>query len=97
MYNQEGEFDEEKFERMWKRFDKDNKGSLNLTQIFTMIRANRNIYDVVGTVGQVFEWVLLYVLVADKSNGYVVSKENVLAQYDGTLFRKLEKAKRRPL
>eukprot|EP00123_Amoebidium_parasiticum_P009527 comp19534_c1_seq1/m.22860 comp19534_c1_seq1/g.22860 ORF comp19534_c1_seq1/g.22860 comp19534_c1_seq1/m.22860 type:complete len:335 (-) comp19534_c1_seq1:149-1153(-) len=83
VYDTEGRFVPEKFEELFSKYDRDNKGALSFWELWDMTQAMRNYMDVVGWMSAKVEWFTLYWLCA--SNG-VVSKEHVAKQYNGTLF-----------
>eukprot|EP00882_Tetradesmus_deserticola_P000354 GHRQ01000390.1.p1 GENE.GHRQ01000390.1~~GHRQ01000390.1.p1 ORF type:complete len:244 (+),score=101.33 GHRQ01000390.1:151-882(+) len=84
VYDTEGRFVPEKFEELFSKYDRTNKGGLSWEDIQAMILGNMNIVDPVGWVAERLEWWVLYLLAAD-DNG-IVSKEKIRAQYDGSLW-----------
>lgn len=48
VYDTEGRFVPEKFEEIFSKYDKGNKGGLNLQEINQMVKGNRNIMDPTG-------------------------------------------------
>ncbi|CAG8521626.1 3779_t:CDS:2 [Ambispora gerdemannii] len=85
-YDSEGRFVPEKFEEIFSKYDRDNKGGLNLMDIFRMMYGNANVADFFGWFATVFEWGTMWLL-ANK-NG-ILYKEDVRAQYDGSFFYKI--------
>lgn len=84
IYFTPGRFVPEKFEEIFSKYDKGNKGALSWYDINDMVRGNMNIVDPNGWVAERLEWWTLWLLAAD-DNG-LVSKEKVRANFDGTLF-----------
>lgn len=96
----EGRFVLQKFEEIFSKYDADGKGGLYFDDVVTMIRGNRGVLDVVGWVFQVFLWGFLFVLAArpGRAGGggrVYLHKEDVLKQYDGTLFYEIEEREKR--
>lgn len=74
-------------------FDKEKKDGLTFSQGWKMLRQMRDANDPFGWMAAILEWGFLYVLCADE--GGVVSFDAVRGQYDGTLFYKIEEARKR--
>eukprot|EP00775_Hariotina_reticulata_P012865 gene12865-12991_t len=87
VYDTEGRFVPEKFESLFSKFDRENKGGLSWEDLQRMLLANMNIVDPVGWVAGRLEWWTLYLLAAD-DNG-IVSKEKVRGAFDGSLWYKV--------
>jgi len=85
VYDTEGRFVPQKFEEIFTKFDKGNKGGLSWEDINKMTRANQNAGDFFGWGAGRFEWYMLWLLCKDE-NG-IVSKEKMRAQYDGSLWQ----------
>ncbi|KAG2447872.1 hypothetical protein HYH02_007328 [Chlamydomonas schloesseri] len=84
VYDTEGRFVPEKFEEIFSKFDKDNKGGLGWTDIQQMVYNNMNINDPNGWVAERLEWWVTYLLLRDHKG--LVSKEKIRAVYDGTIW-----------
>ncbi|CAG8660489.1 7159_t:CDS:2, partial [Paraglomus occultum] len=87
-YDTEGRFVPEKFEEIFSKYSHQTQDALTFREIVTMIRGNANVMDFFGVFAMVFEWGTLWLLRA--RNG-VLLKEDVRAQYDGSLFYKVER------
>ncbi|CAB4485836.1 Caleosin-domain-containing protein [Rhizophagus irregularis] len=86
-FDTEGRFVPEKFEEVFSKYDRDNKGGLSLKDIKQVIRGNANVFDPFGWTSAVFEWGTLYLL-CEKDG--IVYKEDVRSCYDGSLFFKMQ-------
>ncbi|KAK9809514.1 hypothetical protein WJX73_007320 [Symbiochloris irregularis] len=89
-YDPEGRFVPEKFEEIFSKHDKANKGGLYLREMIDMAKNVRKIMDPVGWSAMAFEWGATYYLLHNKE-GYV-SKEHIRGVYDGSLFYQLDEA-----
>jgi peroxygenase len=87
VYDTEGRFVPEKFEELFSKYDRNNKGGLDWNDLQNMILGNMNIVDPVGWTAERLEWWTLYLLAAD-DNG-IISKEKIRANYDGSLWYKI--------
>jgi peroxygenase len=87
IYDEEGRFNEERFARLFDRYDRDGDGALDKRELITHWRADRNAYDPVGQVAAFFEFVLTYMIAAE---GGKITKETLRALYDGSLFYEIE-------
>jgi len=70
--------------KFFSKYDKDNKGGLNLYDIRDLVHGNGNVWDPIGWFFAAFEWGTLYALCADEHG--LIRKEDIRSQYDGTLF-----------
>lgn len=87
VYDTEGRFVPEKFEELFTKYDRENKGGLSWTDIGKMVRGNMNIMDPVGWIAERLEWYVFWSIAANQQG--ILTKEIVRAQYDGTLWDKL--------
>ncbi|RIA94914.1 Caleosin-like protein [Glomus cerebriforme] len=85
-YDTEGRFVPEKFEEVFSKYDRDNKGGISFKDIMEMIRSNANLFDIIGTLTAITEWGALYSLC---SKDGIVSKEDVRTCFDGSLFYRM--------
>ena len=92
IYNELGYFVPEEFEETFRRFDRDRDGALSLYDLVLLARCNRDLFDIFGQVFSVGELLLVYYLAAEQGK---VSREALLASYDGSLFYALEEWLRR--
>jgi len=81
----EGRFVPQKFEEIFSKYDKGNKGGLSWADIQEMVYGNMNVNDPVGWIAERLEWWSFWLLCADKQTG-IIPKEKIRAQYDGTLW-----------
>ncbi|CAL8471431.1 g10973 [Coccomyxa elongata] len=87
VYDKEGRFMPGKFEELFAKYDKENKGGLSLRDMLQLWNHNRDAYDLFGWSADFLEWLALYLAAVDEKG--IVSKESVRGQYDGTLFYQL--------
>ncbi|PRW45357.1 caleosin domain containing [Chlorella sorokiniana] len=87
VYDTEGRFVPQKFEEIFSKYDKGNKGGLTLQEVQDMIRGNRNIFDPTGWIAGWLEWNVTYYMCAkDTPRGRLLMKDDARAAIDGTLF-----------
>lgn len=87
IYDNEGNFNEERFEAFWQKWDKTNKGYLTWATIWQRIREERDAFDFFGWQATFLEWGLLYYVAAEHGR---LSKDDVRGSFDGTVFNRLE-------
>jgi len=92
IYDQDGNFHEDRFEQFWQRFDKDGDEQLSFWELLRATEYQRNGWDFFGWTASKLEWFFLYLLIAEKGK---VRKELVRGVFDGTLFEKIEQARSR--
>ncbi|CAG8497664.1 8124_t:CDS:2 [Funneliformis caledonium] len=80
----EGRYIPEKFEEIFSKYDRNNKGGLNFSDIAHMIYVNANVFDFFGWFSTILEWGTLYLLCA--GNKRMISKEDVRTCYDVSYF-----------
>lgn len=88
-YDTEGRFVPEKYEEIFSKFDKGNKGGLSWSDIKTLMVENSNIMDPTGWIAERLEWWATYVLLRDHRG--LVTRERIRAMFDGTLWDTLAK------
>ncbi|CAA6664794.1 unnamed protein product [Spirodela intermedia] len=88
-YDAEGRFVPEKFEAIFEKHARTNTNALTLKELKDMLQANKIPNDNAGRLAAFLEWRVLYYLCKDK-DGFL-SKEDVRAVYDGSVFYRLEK------
>lgn len=86
-YDTEGRFVPDKFEAIFSKFDRDNKGGLNWDDIELMIQQNRNIGDAVGQTAERLEWWATHLLL--KNERGVLTKDRILGVIDGSIWEQL--------
>jgi len=75
------------FEDIWKRFDRDGDGKMTFWELMDMTESKRDIWDFYGWITSKIEWSFFFFQVAD--DGGKVSKEDMWAIYDGSLFQRI--------
>jgi peroxygenase len=85
-FDHEGNFNEPHFERLWERYDVGSKGYWTWDEIKRMMKDRRDFADPCGMMAVYIEWRLLWSMAAKDGK---LTKEDVIAQYDGTLFYRL--------
>jgi peroxygenase len=83
IYDDNGEFDPERFEAWFTTWDKDQDGGLNLKELAQRLYKEQDLFDVFGIMASGGEFGALYLLAAQDGK---VSKERLMALYQGTLF-----------
>ncbi|BGP51369.1 hypothetical protein JCM10450v2_007307 [Rhodotorula kratochvilovae] len=79
VYDSEGRFIPAKFEEIFSKFDKGNKGGLSFTEGVKMIHAQRQACDPIGWAGESFEWAIW------PKDG-ICDRESIRTVYDGSIF-----------
>lgn len=87
-YDACGRYIPSKFEDIFASYGNERGDGITWRGILTMLGRNRSIMDPVGATAAFLEWAGLYWVAADHDAG-VLSKEDVRAMYDGTLWEKL--------
>ncbi|KAL6751522.1 Caleosin-domain-containing protein [Haematococcus lacustris] len=85
VYDTEGRFVPQKFEEIFSKYDKGNKGGLDLSDIRRMISGNSLMGDFAGWAATRGEWYMTWLMCYDERG--VLSKEKIRAMYDGSLFQ----------
>lgn len=88
VYDAEGRFLPTKFEELFTKFDKEQKGGLNWEDLNVMVHAMANASDPFGWTAMRLEWGLTWLLLKDE-NG-LVSKEKIRGMYDASIFERIE-------
>ncbi len=87
VYDEDGQFVEERFARLFDRYDRNGDGALDRRELIARWRGDRDLYDFVGQVAAFFEGVLTYMIAAENGK---ITKDAMRALYDGTLFYEIE-------
>ena len=88
VYDEEGHFVQESFDRLFARYDGDEDGALDRGDLARLFEGNRT--DLLGHLGSVAEFGLLLCLAGEDRNGRkVLTRQRLEAFYDGSLFYKL--------
>ncbi len=82
-FDEEGRFNEGKFEHIVEKYDRNQKEGLYFSEIVDAWRSNRNVFNFVGWAFQVFLLSHLWILAADEAG--VLHKSDARRQYDGSL------------
>lgn len=94
VYNIDGQFDEQRFENLFERFDSEHVGGLSSNDIWNLWRRNRVAADPAGWSFAFMEWWTTWLLLSRDGR---VWKEDLKSCYDGTFFwRVLEERKNGP-
>jgi len=98
VYDTEGRFRTESFEAIFSKYGESSLGAgagpgakhdvITWAGLTRMIGRNRSIFDPTGWSATMFEWGGLYWVAADHERGHL-TKDDVRAMYDGTLWPKL--------
>ncbi|KAI9372208.1 Caleosin related protein-domain-containing protein [Aspergillus egyptiacus] len=92
-YDAEGRFIPQAFEDMFGKYDGDNDGTLTLRELFEMMHGNRCAADPFGWGAAFFEWGTTWLLIQKDGKVY---KEDLQGVYDGSIFWKIEEARKTP-
>ncbi|BGP27375.1 hypothetical protein Rt10032_c22g6586 [Rhodotorula toruloides] len=84
VFDSEGRFIPAKFEEIFTKFDKGNKGGLTFREGVQLIHAQRQAVDPIGLAAECFEWASTYLLIWPKDG--ICDKESIRTVYDGSLF-----------
>lgn len=84
VFDTEGRFVPQKFEEIFSKYDRDNKGGLSWRNIQEMVYNNLNAYDVFGWGAERLEWYATYLLLKDERG--IVTKEKIRGMYDGSVW-----------
>jgi peroxygenase len=91
IYTFDGDFNEARFEEMFRYFDRENKGALSADEMWALWKKNRCAWDVAGWCFAFMEWSTTWLLL--QRDG-LVDKADLLACYDGSLFWHIADARR---
>jgi len=84
VFDTEGRFVPQKFEEIFSKYDKENKGGLSWRDIQDMVYGNMNVNDFVGWIAERLEWWTTYLLCKDERG--IVTKEKIRGIYDGSIW-----------
>jgi peroxygenase len=75
------------FEEVFSKYDRGNKGGLDLSDIMRLVKGNRNVFDPYGWTAAFLEWGVSYYLAAkETSRGKLLLKDDLCAIFDGCYF-----------
>jgi len=86
-YDTEGRFVPQKYEEIFSKYDRENKGGLSWNDIQEMVYGNMNAMDPTGWIAERLEWWFFWLLAKDEKG--IISKEKVRGMYDGTLWEQI--------
>lgn len=89
VFDTEGRFIPQKFEEIFSKWDKDNDEKLSLADILQLNTDLARAYDFFGWFFSMFRWFLVWLLCANDVG--LISREQLRAIYDGSLFYTIEK------
>lgn len=94
-YNSKGAYKRELFNDFFENYDKDGKGGLTLSELYTAWRGQRLVFDPFGWSAGAFEWIATYLLLWPADG--VLRKKDAEGVFDGEIFwrvKELEDEKR---
>ncbi len=83
IYDSQGRFNEEQFDRLFADWDKNGDGGLNALELARRTVVEADLWDVFGVVASTGEFGLLFAVAAEDGK---LSRDRMRAFYDGTLF-----------
>lgn len=87
-YDNEGRFVPQKFEEIFIKYA-GGRDWITIGEIASMIRGQRNVGDVIGWGGMVFEWGVTWIMLWPEDGR--MKKEDIRGIYDGSIFYKIAK------
>ena len=87
VYDTEGRYIPQKFEEIFSKFDKDGDDRFSLKDLWKMGQELRVVNDFFGWFANKVEWLTLWLLCAQDG---LVSREDIRAMFDGSLFPLME-------
>ncbi|PFH53897.1 hypothetical protein AMATHDRAFT_72925 [Amanita thiersii Skay4041] len=91
-YTAVGEFDEKRFEHVFKMYSSPPHTHLSFTEGLRMLYGSRNLYDPFGWFAAMFEWLATYIMLWPMDGR--MKKEEIKAIYDGSMFYKVASARK---
>ncbi|EFJ43527.1 subunit of Retromer complex [Volvox carteri f. nagariensis] len=86
-WDRSGHFTPARFEAVLSKYDRDGKGGLTLWEVFSFLRGQANLGDVLGIMASSGEWIMTWALLRDSTG--VLRREDIRGMYDGTAFYRL--------
>lgn len=84
-YDTEGRFRPQNFEDIFAKYDKGNKGGLDVSDVMRMIKGNRMVMDFFGWTAVALEWFATYLLLWPADG--IMKKDEIRRVYDGSIFQ----------
>ncbi|TKX20187.1 hypothetical protein C1H76_7688 [Elsinoe australis] len=85
-YDNEGRFRPQQFEDFFAKYDRNNKGGLDVWDLFAAHKGQRLAFDFFGWSASFFEWLATYLLIWPEDG--ILRKEDVRGVFDGSIFQK---------
>ncbi|KAK1390099.1 putative peroxygenase 4 [Heracleum sosnowskyi] len=95
VYDTQGRFVNSKFEEMFSKHANTNSSALTSDELTGFLKSNREPKDYKGWFASYTEWKMLYFLCKDKDG--LLHKDTIRGVYDGTLFERMAKERKRNL
>lgn len=88
-YDNEGRFRPQQFEDLFAKYDRDAKGGLAITDLWSLWNGQKLVFDFFGWTATALEWTAVYLLLWPDDG--IIRKEDVRQVFDGSIFyRKAE-------
>ena len=84
-YDNEGRFRAQNFEDFFSKYDRGNKGGLDLGDIMRAHKGQRMVFDFFGWSAMALEWLATYLLLWPEDG--IMRKEDVRKVFDGSIFQ----------
>ncbi|PNS21944.1 External alternative NAD(P)H-ubiquinone oxidoreductase B1, mitochondrial [Sphaceloma murrayae] len=85
-YDSEGRFRPQQFEDFFSKYDRGNKGGLDMWDLFRAHKGQRMAFDFFGWTASFLEWLATYLLLWPEDG--ILRKEDVRGVFDGSIFQK---------
>jgi hypothetical protein len=90
-YDNEGRFIPQKFEEIFLKYA-GGRDYITIGEIAAMIRGQRNVGDIIGWGGMVFEWGVTWIMLWPEDGR--MRKEDIRGIYDGSIFYRIAEKRR---
>ncbi len=84
-YDSEGRFRPQNFEDFFAKYDRDNKGGLDIPDMLRAWKGQRMVFDFFGWTATFLEWFATYLLLWPEDG--IVRKEEARRVFDGSIFQ----------
>lgn len=91
-FDNEGRFVPQKFEEIFLKYA-GGRDWITVGEVAAMIRGQRNVGDIIGWGGMVFEWGVTYIMLWPEDGR--MSKEDIRGVYDGSIFYQIAERRRK--